>query len=138
MKDLNYDLKKLCHRYREGSFATYADRERILDLIANQLQNLGFKALRAINLKPRHVDALVAHWHKESISAGTFKKWNGRPSPPRAQHESSATPITYSDKGIACRLVMVLDRWWTLTGRRHRVPKVEESKFFTSKPEGPR
>jgi hypothetical protein len=37
MKDLNYDLKKLCHRYREGSFATYADRERILDLIANQL-----------------------------------------------------------------------------------------------------
>jgi len=73
MKDLNYDLKKLCHRYREGSFATYADRERILDLIANQLQDLGFKALRAINLKPRHVDALVAHWHKEGISAGTLK-----------------------------------------------------------------
>jgi hypothetical protein len=48
MKDLNYDLKKLCHRYREGSFATYADRERILDLIANQLQDLGFKALRAM------------------------------------------------------------------------------------------
>ena len=73
MKDLNYDLKKLCHRYCEGSFATYADRERILDLIANQLQGLGFKALRAMNLKPRHVDALVAHWHKERISAGTFK-----------------------------------------------------------------
>ncbi len=138
MKDLNYDLKKLCHRYREGSFATYADRERILDLIANPLQDLGFKALRAINLKPRHVDALVAHWQKDGISAGTFQEMESTPLASGAQHESSATPITYSDKGIACRLVMVLDRWWTLTGRRHRVPKVEESKFFTGKPEGPR
>ena len=30
MQDLNYELKQLCARNRDGSFATQADRERIL------------------------------------------------------------------------------------------------------------
>ena len=35
MQALNYELKQLCARNRDGSFATQADRERILTLVAN-------------------------------------------------------------------------------------------------------
>jgi len=35
MRDLNYELKQLCHRNRDGSYATQRDRERVLDQIAN-------------------------------------------------------------------------------------------------------
>ena len=34
MRDLNYDFKQLCRRNRDGSFATQADREHIVDLCA--------------------------------------------------------------------------------------------------------
>ena len=40
MRDLNYSLKQLCHRNRDGSFAKQADRDRILDLIADQLYEM--------------------------------------------------------------------------------------------------
>ena len=73
MKDFNYELKQLCHRNCDGSYATQADRERILDLIANQLQEMGFKHMHARSLKPKHIDALVARWHTEKTNAGTFK-----------------------------------------------------------------
>ena len=39
MHDLNYDLKQLCRRSRGGSYATQRDRERVLDLVADQLQD---------------------------------------------------------------------------------------------------
>ena len=40
MRDLNYDLKQLCRHNRDGSYATQADREHILDLVADQLQEM--------------------------------------------------------------------------------------------------
>jgi hypothetical protein len=73
MRQFNYELKQLCHRNRDGSFATRADRIRILDLIANQLQEMGFKHMHATSLKGKHVRALVARWRQEGIAAGTFK-----------------------------------------------------------------
>jgi site-specific recombinase XerC len=73
MRNLNYELKQLCHRNRDGSFATQADRERILDLIANQLHELGYRDMRATSLKPKHVEALVERWKAESLSPGTIK-----------------------------------------------------------------
>jgi hypothetical protein len=73
MRDFNYDLKQLCRRNRDGSYGTQADRERILDLIANQLQEMGFKHMQATSLKPKHVEALVARWHGEEIAPATFK-----------------------------------------------------------------
>ena len=73
MRNLNYDLKQLCYRNRDGSYATQADRWRMLDLIANQLHQLGYKDMRATSLKPKHVEALVARWQTESISPGTMK-----------------------------------------------------------------
>ncbi|MDH3509817.1 MAG: integrase domain-containing protein [Gammaproteobacteria bacterium] len=73
MKDLNYQLMKLCRDNRDGSYSTQATRSRILDLIANQLHELGYRQMQARSLKPKHVDALVSHWKDHSISVGTFK-----------------------------------------------------------------
>ena len=73
MKDLNYQLMKLCRENRDGSFSTQATRRRILDLIANQLHELGYRRMQAKSLKPKHIDALVSLWKERGISVGTFK-----------------------------------------------------------------
>ncbi len=73
MKDLNYQLMKLCRENRDGSFSTQATRRRILDLIANQLHELGYRRMQAKSLKPKHVDAVVSLWKDRGISVGTFK-----------------------------------------------------------------
>lgn len=73
MKDLNYQLMKLCRDNRDGSYSTQTTRRRILDLIASQLQALGFRRMRAKSLKPKHVEALLTHWRDQGISIGTLK-----------------------------------------------------------------
>jgi len=73
MHDLNYELKRLCARNRDGSFATQVNRERILTLIANQLREMGFVNMHVQSLKPKHVEALVQGWLAEGLSAGTLK-----------------------------------------------------------------
>ena len=56
MKDLNFQLSKLCRDNRDGGFSTQATRSRILDLIANQLSELGFRRMQPRSLKPKHVN----------------------------------------------------------------------------------
>jgi hypothetical protein len=73
MRDLNYDFKQLCRRNRDGSYATQADREHMLDLIADQLYEMGVKKLRAENFKPKHVKMLVDRWLTEKLEPGTIK-----------------------------------------------------------------
>lgn len=73
MRDLNYQLKQLCQRNRDGSYSTQTNRERRLGQIANQIHGLGFKNLKIENLKPKHIHALVNHWQLENLSAGTVK-----------------------------------------------------------------
>src|SRR5688572_24343741 len=73
MRDLNYELKKLCQRNADGSYATRYARERILTMVANQLHGMGFRDMTAASLKPKHVEALVARWKGEKLSAGTIK-----------------------------------------------------------------
>ena len=73
MRDLNYQIKGICNRNKDGSYATQAARLRNLDLMANQLHDLGFCHLKATGLKPKHVVALVQYWKKESIAIGTIK-----------------------------------------------------------------
>ena len=73
MRNLNYQLKQLCQRNRDGSFGTQRDRARVLTLIANQLHELGFFGMTTGSLKPKHVDALVRQWRDEALSAGTIK-----------------------------------------------------------------
>jgi len=73
MRDLNYDLKRLGQRNRDGSHAAQANRARILSQLANQLYELGYKKLRAVDLKGRHVNALVKAWQDQALSPGTMK-----------------------------------------------------------------
>jgi integrase len=73
LKDLNYQLMKLCKANRDGSFSTQATRRRILDRIGNQLHELGYKHMQAKSLKPKHVNALVSLWKDQDLSAGTLK-----------------------------------------------------------------
>ena len=73
MRDLNYELKQLCRRNHDGSYATQRDRERVLDLIANQLHDLGYRHMTAASLKPKHVEGLVERWKAEGLAVGTIK-----------------------------------------------------------------
>jgi hypothetical protein len=73
MRDLNYALKQLCDRNRDGSHATQHDRARVLDLIANQLQELGFRHMVVAGLKPKHVEGLVERWKADGLAVGTIK-----------------------------------------------------------------
>ena len=52
MKNLNYQLKELCRTNRDGSYSTQANRERMLDQMANQLRALGFRRMQAKTLNP--------------------------------------------------------------------------------------
>jgi len=47
MRDLNHDFKELWRQNRDGSYATQVDREHILDVVANQLHDIGHRGLRA-------------------------------------------------------------------------------------------
>ena len=73
MRDLNYQLKQMCQRNRDGSYSTQANRARMLNQIANQLQDMGYRRMTTHSLKPKHVDALVKYWLSEGMAAGTIK-----------------------------------------------------------------
>jgi len=73
MRDLNYQLKQLCHQCREGSYSTQSNRAHILDLVANELHALGYRGLSARSLKPKHIEGLVQHWLAEELAIGTIK-----------------------------------------------------------------
>jgi hypothetical protein len=73
MRDLNYELKQLCRRNRDGSFATQRDRERILDQIANQLHEWGYRHMGAASLRSKHVERLVETWIASGLAVGTIK-----------------------------------------------------------------
>ena len=73
MDDLTFTLRTLCLRNRDGSHATQADRLRALVLMSPQLREGGFRQMRATSLTGKHVDALIARWQAEGLSAGTLK-----------------------------------------------------------------
>ena len=73
MRDLNYQLKQICRRNRDGSYSTQAKRFHHLMMMANQLHDLGFHGMKPRSLKPKHVDALVKHWMQQELAVGTIK-----------------------------------------------------------------
>ncbi|MGB7931088.1 MAG: phage integrase N-terminal domain-containing protein [Gammaproteobacteria bacterium] len=73
MRDLNYQLKQLCHQCSEGSYATQASREHLLTLAANELHALGYRGMTSHSLKPKHIKALIKHWFGQDLAIGTIK-----------------------------------------------------------------
>ena len=61
------------HRNTPPSNFTQADRERLLALIADQLNELGYRNLHTDSLKAKHIDALLTRWQAEALSTGTIK-----------------------------------------------------------------
>lgn len=107
MKDLNHQLKALCRRNRDGSFGTQDGRRHMLDLMATQLHELGYRRMRATSLKPKHVNALVARWREQGISTGTLKNrfsvlrwWAGK------VNRSSVIAADNSAYGIGARVLV--------------------------------
>jgi hypothetical protein len=70
---LNHQLKALCRRNRDGSFGTQDGRWHMFDLMATQLDELGFRRMQSTSLKPKHVDALIGRWREQGLSLGTLK-----------------------------------------------------------------
>ena len=75
MARLHQQLKNLCARNRDGSFATQANRRAMLVMFADQLGRIGFNAnqLGAADLKGRHVNALLRTWRAEGVTDATIK-----------------------------------------------------------------
>ena len=73
MRQLNFDLKTLQARHRDGAFVTRRDRAYALAQAANLLHALGFRRLRSTGLRRKHVNALVAEWQRRGLATGTVK-----------------------------------------------------------------
>jgi hypothetical protein len=73
MLDLEYELKGICRRNRDGSRMTQAQRSQRLAQIARDLDRLGYRHMHAQSLKPKHVDALIGDWQTRELGAGTIK-----------------------------------------------------------------
>ena len=73
MHDLNYQLKQLCEKNRDGSYGTQAQRSKVLQLSADQLHAAGYRHLTVHTLKPKHVEALTRKWIAEGLAPGTLK-----------------------------------------------------------------
>ena len=73
MRNLNYQLKNLCLRNKDGSYSTQSNRNKILQQIANQLHELGFKQMNVLSLKQKHIERLVGRWKREELSNATIK-----------------------------------------------------------------
>ncbi|MCX4030198.1 integrase domain-containing protein [Endozoicomonas sp. SM1973] len=73
MKKLNFELKQLCDRNRDGSYSTQSKRHHTLQLVASQLHEMGFRKMNASSIKPKHVEALVNRWKEEDLQVSTIK-----------------------------------------------------------------
>ena len=74
MRDLNYRLKGICNRNRDGSYSTRSRRWKELNLMANQLHEIGYTRFKdPQKVRGRHVTALVERWKNEGLSTGTIK-----------------------------------------------------------------
>jgi len=118
MRDLNYELKQLCLRNRDGSYATQYARERILTMIANQLHETGFRDLGVLSLKPKHVEALAQRWKAESLSAGTIK--------------NRMTELRWWAEKIGKKNVIHRDNDHYGIARRHYVTNLSKSRELTT------
>jgi site-specific recombinase XerC len=118
VRDLNYELKQLCQRNHDGSYATRHAREAILTQIANQLHELGFRDMKASSLKPKHVMALVEHWKSQGLSAGTIK--------------NRMTELRWWAEKVNKQNVMARDNEHYGIARRQYVTNLDKSRTLTS------
>lgn len=73
MRKLAYQLKHICDHTRSGSYSSKASRLRRCSIIARDIEACGFRNLDIQNLKPKHIEAVVALWKERGLAIGTIK-----------------------------------------------------------------
>lgn len=73
MRNLAYQLKQMCKHTKSGAYSSQASRLRRCSVIARELEACGFRNLNIENLKPRHIEKLVASWKDRGLAIGTIK-----------------------------------------------------------------
>lgn len=73
MIKLEHAVARLCRATREGSAATQAARADTLRMAARQVAEKYRDVDTVRQLKPKHIEHLVARWQAEGIAAGTLK-----------------------------------------------------------------
>jgi len=73
VRRLQWQLKILGERNRDGSAKTQHQRALILSLVAEQLWQLGYRDLQYDQLGGRHINRLLEHWDGQELSPGTVK-----------------------------------------------------------------
>jgi len=73
MRNLNFDLKQLCRRNRDGSNATQRDREHVLDLVASQPHDQTCRHSTAAGAMSKPVKGPVQRWIAEGLAVGISK-----------------------------------------------------------------
>lgn len=123
MQQLEWELKRLCRRHREGSFAAQGDRQRHVEVMVRDLDQNGFSRFvrekgSARRMGEKHVIRLVNVWKRRGLSVrtidnrlATFRRivdWQGKggvvkrsnaayrgESPPRVRTEARRAPAGY-------------------------------------------
>jgi integrase len=139
MDKLQWDLKQLCKRNRDGSFSTQAARGRILDLAARELVGLGYVDMRAQSLKPKHVNALVSYWQGKGLSASTVKnrlaglRWwaekVGKPSVVAGDNERLGVADRVYVGSSGKQLALDVDKLVTIENERVRLSLLLQAEF---------
>lgn len=75
MDKLEFGIQEILARNKDGSFATRANRQRMLMMFAEQLKKAGYRTheMRPSDLKGRHINALIRQWRVDEVSTGTIK-----------------------------------------------------------------
>ena len=124
VRDLNHDFKELCRHNRDGSYATQADRAHILDLVANQLHEMGVRVTAAGSTgggcgrwrrgSPKRrkvaksVDAMEAVLHPrrpDRQRAARYRTSIGRPDPKKVQRGPGGGRLRRACKHLCMRAI---------------------------------
>lgn len=75
MDRLQYGFNEIIKRNQDGSYATKANRKRMLMMFAEQLKDAGYKTnnMRPSDFKGRHINTLIKKWKDDGVSTGTIK-----------------------------------------------------------------
>ena len=70
---MNFDLLRLLDGNRQGSHGTRRGRGYVLARAAETPHGLDYRGLKALGLKGRHIEALVAEWRRQGLWDGTMR-----------------------------------------------------------------
>jgi len=73
MRNLAYQIKQIYGHTKSGSYSSQASRRRKCSIIARDIEACGYRNLDIQNLKPKHIEALVAAWKERGLAIGTIK-----------------------------------------------------------------